>query len=230
MKSIERESSGQHTLWADVYRVMRCPGPPCQLGPYCWRDPEGKKHYRLYPHHLRELIRFVQEGNRLESQADIPESIQRELKAADRLNAERKQTKATTTPLGMTPITINTHCPEHSQREAPIAFQSDPGNSIKMSPTLLVGTSLGIPGPIDAAVKDYSEWLKLFVQDASFYDQVDKARDVVLTNGLDLDQLHSDQEYKFLIDWGVNQGTARRFIGNIATWAARFCCDYSQQS
>ena len=29
----ERESSGQHTLWADVYTVMRCPGPPCQLGP-----------------------------------------------------------------------------------------------------------------------------------------------------------------------------------------------------
>ena len=71
----ERESSGQHTLWADVYTVMRCPGPPCQLGPYCWRDPAGKKHYRLYPHHLKDLVRFVQDGNRLECQANVPEGI-----------------------------------------------------------------------------------------------------------------------------------------------------------
>ena len=99
----ERESSGQHSLWPDVYRLMRCPGPPCALGPYCWRDPEGKKHYRLYPHHLRDIIKFAEDGNRLECQADVPESVQRELKAADRLKAEQKQAKTTATPLGTTP-------------------------------------------------------------------------------------------------------------------------------
>ena len=179
----------------------------------------------MYPHHLKDLVRFVQDGNRLERQADVPDSIQRELKAADRLRSERKETKATATPLGMTPITINTHCPDHSRRESPLASHTNPGGSVKRSPTLLTGTSLGIPGPLDAAVKEYSEWLKLFVQDASFHDQVDRAREVVLTNGLDLDQLHSDQEYKFLVEAGVNEGTARRFIGNISIWAARYCSD-----
>lgn len=39
------QSSGQYPVWRDVYRVMRCPGPPCRHeGQYCWQDPEGKKH------------------------------------------------------------------------------------------------------------------------------------------------------------------------------------------
>lgn len=141
----------------------------------------------MYPHHLKDLIKFVKDGNRLECQADVLEGVQRELKATDRLKVEQKQTKATATPLGMTPITINTHCPEYSRRESPLASQIDLAGSVKRSPTLLIGTCLGIPSPLDATINEYSEWLKLFVQDASFHDQVDKAREVVLTNGLDLD-------------------------------------------
>lgn len=40
----EEQSSGQPSAWVDVYNLMRCPGPPCSRGPYCWRDPFGKKH------------------------------------------------------------------------------------------------------------------------------------------------------------------------------------------
>lgn len=37
-------SSGQPSIWRDVYRIMRCPGPPCRHeGQYCWLDPVGKK-------------------------------------------------------------------------------------------------------------------------------------------------------------------------------------------
>jgi hypothetical protein len=46
----EEGSTGQPPIWKDVYKVMRCPGPPCQLGPRCWRDPDGKKHYKLTNH------------------------------------------------------------------------------------------------------------------------------------------------------------------------------------
>ena len=62
----EKESSGQTPAWTEVYRLMRCPGPPCPLGPHCWRDPNGKKHYRLYPHHLRSLVKYVQDGSKLQ--------------------------------------------------------------------------------------------------------------------------------------------------------------------
>jgi len=41
----EEESSGQPSVWRDVYTLMHCPGLHCHLGPHCWRDPDGKKHY-----------------------------------------------------------------------------------------------------------------------------------------------------------------------------------------
>lgn len=51
--------SGQPSVWRDVYRKMRCPGPPCQHeGQYCWQDPEGKKHYKLRTHHLKALVKY----------------------------------------------------------------------------------------------------------------------------------------------------------------------------
>jgi hypothetical protein len=54
-----KESSGQPSIWREVYNLMRCPGPPCDLGPYCWCDPDGKKHYKHNTHHLRSLIRYL---------------------------------------------------------------------------------------------------------------------------------------------------------------------------
>jgi hypothetical protein len=56
------QSSGQYPVWRDVYRVMRCPGPPCHHeGQYCWQDPKGKKHYRLKTHHMKTLIKYVEQ-------------------------------------------------------------------------------------------------------------------------------------------------------------------------
>lgn len=42
------DSSGQAPVWRDVYRKMRCPGPPCHHeGQYCWLDPVSKRHYKM---------------------------------------------------------------------------------------------------------------------------------------------------------------------------------------
>lgn len=71
----EEESSGEPSIWRDVYKLMRCPGPPCNLGPYCWPDPIGKKHYKLRTHHFKSLIRHVEQGHKLEIPDDVPEEI-----------------------------------------------------------------------------------------------------------------------------------------------------------
>lgn len=56
-------ASGHDPVWRDVYRIMRCPVPPCRHeGQYYWQDPEGKKHYRLRTRYLKELIKYVEEG------------------------------------------------------------------------------------------------------------------------------------------------------------------------
>jgi hypothetical protein len=70
----EEDNSGEPSIWRDVYAVMRCPGPPCDKGPHCFRDPFGKKHYSLKTH-LRALVNYVEQGNVLQGQDDVPEFI-----------------------------------------------------------------------------------------------------------------------------------------------------------
>ena len=52
----EEETSGQPSIWQDIYNLMHC-----HLGPHCWWDPAGKKHYKLKTHQLKGLIRGFQE-------------------------------------------------------------------------------------------------------------------------------------------------------------------------
>ena len=70
---IAEESSGQHSFWRDVYRKMRCPGPPCHHeGQCCWLDPAGKKHYKLRTHHMKALVKYVEQGGTLELMTMFP--------------------------------------------------------------------------------------------------------------------------------------------------------------
>ncbi|KAJ5993368.1 hypothetical protein N7451_009092 [Penicillium sp. IBT 35674x] len=84
--------SGQHSVWRDVYRVMRCPGPPCRHeGQYCWQDPEGKRHHRLQTHHLKVLIKYVEQGGVLETHADVPDSVREQLYAEENQRLDKKR-------------------------------------------------------------------------------------------------------------------------------------------
>ncbi|EGD96536.1 hypothetical protein TESG_03976, partial [Trichophyton tonsurans CBS 112818] len=85
-------SSGGPSVWRDVYKKMHCPGPPCQNSEgYCWQDPVGKKHYRLRTHHLKSLVKFVEEGNDLETQGDVPDVIQEQLYREEQQWLERQR-------------------------------------------------------------------------------------------------------------------------------------------
>lgn len=42
------DASEQPSSWLDVYKTMRCPGPPCQyLERYCWQDSVGKSLWAI---------------------------------------------------------------------------------------------------------------------------------------------------------------------------------------
>jgi hypothetical protein len=79
----EQQTSASPSVWREVYALMRCPGPPCNRGPHCWRDPFGKKHYKLQTHHLRALIQLVEEGHVLHTHNDVPEDIREQLYAEE---------------------------------------------------------------------------------------------------------------------------------------------------
>lgn len=88
-------SSRRTSVWRDVYKKMRCSGRPCQHSEgYCWQGPVGKKRYRLRTYHLKSLVKFVQEGNDLETHDDVPDMIQEQLHAEEQQWLERQRKSA----------------------------------------------------------------------------------------------------------------------------------------
>jgi hypothetical protein len=85
----EYASTGHPPVWRHVYNLMRCPSSPCQLGPHCWVDPVGKKHYKLNSHHLKSLIMYVQDGHSLETHDDVPNNVRNELYAEEQQSLKR---------------------------------------------------------------------------------------------------------------------------------------------
>jgi hypothetical protein len=66
-----------------------------------------------------------------------------------------------------------------------------------LNPTLI--SRLDIPGQRDVAVKEYSDWQQSKVHDEILKVEFRKARDTVLADDLDFEQVHEDQDPDFLI-------------------------------
>ena len=201
----EEESSGQASIWREVYSLMRCPGPPCHLGPHCWRDSIGKRHYRLKTHHLKSLIRHVEQGGQLRTHDDVPEDIREQIYAEDQQRLERHQ-KATAVPSSnLPPINITNVLPA-SMSTTPLTDQPLPI------------TPLTVPGLRDTALKEYCDWQQSQVGDLEWKAGFQKAYDVAMKYALDLQQIHEDQDPSFFTTNGVILGISRRFVRDIKEW------------
>jgi hypothetical protein len=213
----EENSSGEAPVWRDVYNLMQCPGPPCALGTHCWRDPIGKKHYKLRTHHLKSLIDFVVQGNILRSHDDVPEYIREQLVAEEQQRNERQPKQPATAPTPYPPISITNVLP--SSHQTSTASSVDSSTYSGAAPTSF--HKLDLPGTLDAAVRLYSEWQQSNFDDEAIKIDVQKARDAALAEGLDLEQMYTDQDHEFFVQKGVRRGVARRYIHDIAEWAKR---------
>jgi len=79
-------------------------------------------------------------------------------------------------------------------------------------------TPLVVPGLRDVAMKEYSDWQQSQVSDQTLKAEFQKAYELALTDGFDLEQIHEDQNPSFFTDNGVKTGVARRFIRDIEYW------------
>ena len=79
--------------------------------------------------------------------------------------------------------------------------------------------SLEIPGPRDIAVKKYSEWQISNIENDILKSAFWQVYDMMLDNGLDLEQIYKDQDPKFFIEKGIKIGIPRRFVEDIGKWA-----------
>jgi hypothetical protein len=218
------ESPEQPSVWRDIYNLMRCPGPPYHLGPHCWRDPVGKKHYKLKTHHFRRLIRYAEQGHPIRTHDDVPEDIRDELYAEEHQRLEKRQAASTKSPPSMAPINITNVLPGNSpQASVPASYAGAPPSM--QLPDSLPADPLDIPGLRDTAVREYSEWQQSRVGDKLLKDEFQKACDAILMEGLDLELVHEDQDTEYLVRNGVKRGIARRFVRDIGPWAKRYKLD-----
>jgi hypothetical protein len=73
----------------------------------------------------------------------------------------------------------------------------------------------------------YSEWQQSKVDDEDLKTEFQKACDVALKDGLDLEQIFGDRDPGFFIQSGVKRGVARRFIHDIAGWVEQYKQSYN---
>ncbi|CAI7637712.1 unnamed protein product [Penicillium palitans] len=81
-----------------------------------------------------------------------------------------------------------------------------------------VSCPLEIPGPRDEAVKEYGEWQVSNVTDDTLKAAFREICDMMIDNGLDLEQVYKDQDPEFFIEKGIKIGIARRFVEDIRRW------------
>ncbi|KAI0162831.1 hypothetical protein BJ166DRAFT_279643 [Pestalotiopsis sp. NC0098] len=198
------ESSGQPSVWVRIYNLMRCPGSPCHLGPYCWQDKD-RKHYRLKSHHFRKLITAVQAGHVFEKHDDMPDDLREQLYAEEQQYLEGKRKRDISPPGRLPPIQITNVMPGGSDAAA-----------------IMPRSPIEIPGLRDVNVGIYSDWHGSHVDDPVLKQQFKLCGSLTLAEGYDLEQLWEEPNFQFLVDGGVKVGLAKRFIRDIKRWATDY--------
>ena len=153
----EQDSIGHPSVWRYIYDLMRCTGPPYHLGPHCWRDPDGKKHYRLKTHHLKGLVRYVEQGGELRGHGDVPHTFQEQLYAEEQQHVERQQKDRRHRSASYPPINITNVLPTQSPQAS---YPTELGDMASSAPTLRSHSTdhLEVPGFLDDVVTAYTDW------------------------------------------------------------------------
>jgi hypothetical protein len=213
----EQTSSGHLSVWRKVYSAMRCPGPPCNKGPYCWRDPIGKKYYPLNTGYLKSLIMYIQDGYTLETYNNIPENLCKELYTEEQQLLQKHQKASGTSVSGLPPINITNVLPVLSGQQSYLASSAaTPAPDMPSKSTL--PNCLNIPGFRDNTVEEYCTWQKLQNKRPELKLEYQKACNIIIKKGLDLELIRQNPNPKFLIDKNILEGIAEHVVDNIDYW------------
>jgi len=176
----EEEPSGQLSVWRDVYNLMRCPSPPCHLGPHCWRDPVGRKHYKLKTHQLKALIRYVEHGGHLRTHDDVPEDIRQQIYAEEQQRFERHQRTTNVSSSNIPPINITNVLPGPSSQLLMSASAMTNSQSMPSGSVMAATEPLSIHGLRDIALKEYTGWQQSQVSDPLLKAEFMKAYEIAM--------------------------------------------------
>ncbi|GKU14736.1 unnamed protein product [Fusarium langsethiae] len=211
----EETVSAEPAVWRKVYDFFRCTGSPCGLGPHCWVDTVGKKHYKLKTNHLRALIEYVRLGNTLQSHDNVPPNVRDLLYAEEEQSIQRKR-KRRLSSTNARPITITNVIPTRAGHSSDDHDVRTPSESVEGSPYAL--KYLGILGMRDVNVNKYCIWHCSKNANTVWKMEYKKACDLTLDEGLDLEQIRLDQDAQFFVDKGVKKGITKRWVSDVEVW------------
>jgi len=156
-------------------------------------------------HQLKALIRHVAQGGQLQSHDDVPEDVRQQLYAEEQQQLERHHRARHRASASHPPVHITNVLPGPSHPSSDsVEVQAKP--------------RLNVPGFLDTAVEEYSTWQQSRVKRQNQKDDIQNMCDMALEHGLDLQQLHDDQDPDFFISRGIKLGVARRYIRDIGYW------------
>ena len=142
----------------------------------------------------------------------MSKDIREQLYAEEHQDLERQRKRTAASPARFPPINITNVMPGQSP-------PAETSYSTASTPASRATAYLDIQGLRDIAVKRYSDWQCSQVGDEGLKTEYQKACDLTLDDGLDLEQVYKDQDAQFYVDKGVKRGIARRFVRDIETWA-----------
>jgi hypothetical protein len=163
----------------------------------------------------------VEQGGELRTHDDVPEDLCEQLYAEEQQRLERRQGQSGMSATTYPPINITNVLPAQSPQ--PSIITSSAATPVSHASSCAISTRrLDIPGLRDVAVNEYSGWQQSNVSDEILKAEFQRACDVALEDGLDLEQVYEDQDPEFFIKHGVKRGIARRFVNDIEDWVKRY--------
>jgi len=161
------------------------------------------------------LIRYKEEGNKLENHDDVPDDVRQELYAVEQQRFEHQQKTRNVSASSLPPIQITNVLPGQCSTAGETLSSDVSARQIAMASS----ERLKIVGQRDVVVQEYTNWQRSQVLSSDLKTQFSKAGNAVLKHGWDLEQLYRRKNTKFLVDEGVLEGIAERFVEDICEWA-----------
>ncbi|KAI7970684.1 hypothetical protein EIK77_003084 [Talaromyces pinophilus] len=211
----EEGSLGRPSPWKAVYNLMRCPGPPCRLGPHCWRDPKDKIHHKLLPNHLKDMVQYVEQGGTISDHDDVPDFIRQEIVRAE----EQRQNKSKSSNhrgSSYPPINITNVLPTPPTS---VTHQITADHELTLATAARLDSSvrLTVHGYLDQAVLDYTDWKVSQAISDIWKDGFRRAGAIALQLGLDLDLLYKKGKRVF-DGYDIPEGLVEQYVRDIPIW------------
>ncbi|KAF5692801.1 hypothetical protein FGLOB1_14479 [Fusarium globosum] len=182
-----------------------------------WPDPERSLQITFVTttHHLRALIENVRLGNTVESHDDVPPGVRDLLYAEEEQSIQRKR-KRRSLSTDARPVNITSVMPIRAGHSSDDNGVRTPSESVEGSSYAL--KYLGIPGMRDVNVNNYCIWHCFKNANNVWKMEYKKVCDLTLAEGLDLEQIHLDQDAQFFIDKGIKKGIAKCWVSDVEVW------------